>query len=73
MGTTTFSNDLDAYALGAEDLAGPSSQSLVVPLYESAPSTANEHAQKDPITGDSIGWACSHGCRFDGLRPENRR
>ena len=69
MGTTTFSNDLDAYALGAEDSAGPSSQSLVVPLYESAPSTANEHAQKDPITGDSIGWACSHGCRFEVGEP----
>ena len=71
MDTTTISNVLDAYAQGAEDFAGPSTQSLVAPFYESKPSTANEHAQKDPSTGDSLGWAYLHGWRF--LRPESRQ
>ena len=69
MDTTTFSNALDAYAQGAEDFARPSSQPLVAPFYESAPSTANEHAQKDPNTGDSLGWACLHGWRFEAGEP----
>ena len=69
MDTTTISNVLDAYAQGAEDFAGPSTQSLVAPFYESAPSTANEHAQKDPSTGDSLGWACLHGWRFEAGEP----
>ena len=71
MDTTTFSNVLDAYAQGAEDFAGPSSQSLVAPFYESAPSNANEHAQKDPqIPGTVlVGPVCTDGA----LRPESRR
>ena len=69
MDTTTISNVLDAYAQGAEDFAGPSSQSLVAPFYESAPSNANERAQKDPNTGDNPGWACLHGWRFEAGEP----